>query len=378
MLVQTQADYLREFLRFSPELLGALLARESLKPEAVCPGCSGQMSARWRCKDCTAPEVLCRRCMRISHRRDPLHRLEHWTGKFFRPAAMWEVGGYLEVGHSIEASRCVRQQNHVNLLEELESKKDEADEEALQNAIDKDQDSVAEGSVTVALGSTQDRDNSQRDNGGASAEERHHGEESSGDGEYFGEDVDDEALGLSLEDEDVIESGAAEMISDAPSHSRPREDTLGNKYVRIVHVNGIHYLPLVSCKCHGPGQMHIDLMHARLLPTSFNIIRTLFTVASLDDYRLSNLELKSSAYQYWGRITRITATGGFEEVLSLYRELWRMSREWRLLKKMKWAGFGHEDKDPTNPAAGELAIFCPTCPQPGINLPPDWKRDPNQ
>src|SRR6202789_1938492 len=26
---------------------------------------------------------------------------------------------------------------------------------------------------------------------------------------------------------------------------------------------------------------------------------------------------------------------------------------------------------------GSLAIFCPSCPQPGINLPPDWTNLPN-
>ena len=30
-----------------------------------------------------------------------------------------------------------------------------------------------------------------------------------------------------------------------------------------------------------------------------------------------------------------------------------------------------------SPAAGSLAIFCPSCPQPGINLPPNWKDLPD-
>lgn len=28
-------------------------------------------------------------------------------------------------------------------------------------------------------------------------------------------------------------------------------------------------------------------------------------------------------------------------------------------------------------SSGTLAIFCPSCPQPGVNLPPDWKDLPN-
>lgn len=37
----------------------------------------------------------------------------------------------------------------------------------------------------------------------------------------------------------------------------------------------------------------------------------------------------------------------------------------------KRAGYGHHtDKEPRQ---GDLALFCPACPQPGINLPPEWK-----
>jgi hypothetical protein len=31
----------------------------------------------------------------------------------------------------------------------------------------------------------------------------------------------------------------------------------------------------------------------------------------------------------------------------------------------------------TSSSHGSLAIFCPSCPQPGINLPPDWKDLPS-
>jgi hypothetical protein len=48
------------------------------------------------------------------------------------------------------------------------------------------------------------------------------------------------------------------------------------------------------------------------------------------------------------------------------------------MKKLKWAGFGHKTADPMAPAAGELSIFCPACPQPNINLPDDWKTDKNR
>ncbi|KAG1866912.1 hypothetical protein F4604DRAFT_1505302, partial [Suillus subluteus] len=48
-----------------------------------------------------------------------------------------------------------------------------------------------------------------------------------------------------------------------------------------------------------------------------------------------------------------------------YRELMRVGRQWRQLKQLKWHGFGHEKQ---KPKAGELALFCPACPQPRVNV----------
>jgi hypothetical protein len=49
------------------------------------------------------------------------------------------------------------------------------------------------------------------------------------------------------------------------------------------------------------------------------------------------------------------------------------------MKKLKWAGFAQDaEKKASQPANGELTIFCPACPQPGINLPDDWKDDINR
>ena len=48
-----------------------------------------------------------------------------------------------------------------------------------------------------------------------------------------------------------------------------------------------------------------------------------------------------------------------------YRELMRVARQWRQLKTMKWHGFGHRSD---NLNAVDLTLFCPACPQPGINV----------
>jgi hypothetical protein len=49
----------------------------------------------------------------------------------------------------------------------------------------------------------------------------------------------------------------------------------------------------------------------------------------------------------------------------------RVSRQWRHLQVLKRFGYGHDvDKKPGN---GDLADFCPACPQPGFNVAPDWR-----
>jgi hypothetical protein len=48
------------------------------------------------------------------------------------------------------------------------------------------------------------------------------------------------------------------------------------------------------------------------------------------------------------------------------------------MRRLKWAGYGHNQRDPLNPEPGSLANFCPACPQVGINIPENWKDNVNQ
>jgi hypothetical protein len=50
------------------------------------------------------------------------------------------------------------------------------------------------------------------------------------------------------------------------------------------------------------------------------------------------------------------------------------SREWRDLLLRKRFGFGHNLD--SKPSKGDLALFCPACPQQGINVPDNTSGDP--
>jgi CxC2 like cysteine cluster associated with KDZ transposases len=147
-------------------------------------------------------------------------------------------------------------------------------------------------------------------------------------------------------------------------------------YLRVVHSNGLHHIAMVSCHCRGDDELPLDLFAAHLIPASLKRIKTVFTAQVLDMFRLSNLELKASAYQFYQLLRRLTRPMAPAEVDNLYREFRRMTRLWRWMKKLKWAGYAGSTKPVNDVSTGELAIYCPACPQPGINIPEDWMKDP--
>jgi hypothetical protein len=88
--------------------------------------------------------------------------------------------------------------------------------------------------------------------------------------------------------------------------------------------------------------------------------------------------MRSSAYQFFQLLRRVTDSLSPSKVVNLYHELRWLSRLWRWVKKLRWAGYAQKVGQPITPKQGELGNFCPACPQVGINLPGDWKEDPNR
>ena len=51
----------------------------------------------------------------------------------------------------------------------------------------------------------------------------------------------------------------------------------------------------------------------------------------------------------------------------------RVSRQWRDLVNRKRFGWAHKEPE-AHEIEGSLALFCPACPQPGINLEKNWRE----
>ena len=416
---KTQRDYVQQFVDRVSDLLQATLARETL-PEGLqtCWECSQGTRAIWRCIDCTLSHTLCRHCMRHTHRQSPFHRIECWTGSYFRRAALWEVGAYILVEHHTNVPVCEGLKFQMEFLERLQLKRDKEEDDKIARMH------AAPGSgssghrardgvdVPVADFNAEWGENKEDwEHGGMSDADFFHwldichenrGQSDVGHDEFMdGEDMDNGEMaeadiegfapyleppigrrGSDAEPDGMPgadpDPGAVADIVHATAPVRPQADALNNTYVRIVHTNGIHHLAMVTCLCHGEPNVALDLVASRLLPASFTRIRTLFTTPLLDYFRLCNLELKASAYQFYQLICRLTIPLGIPALVNLYHEFRRMSQLWHWMKKLKWAGYGHNQKDPLQPPPGSLANYCLTCPQPGVNLPRDWKNDRNR
>ncbi|KIK18134.1 hypothetical protein PISMIDRAFT_110040 [Pisolithus microcarpus 441] len=120
----------------------------------------------------------------------------------------------------------------------------------------------------------------------------------------------------------------------------------------IVHTDGIFSHEVSVCNCPGSdsSDWDLDLLRQRLFPASISKPKTAFT---------------------FDKLKRFTNNAFPERIPDRYRELMRVSWLWRDLKHRKWFCFGHDMEQ--DPGDGGLALFCPACPQPGLNLPADWK-----
>jgi hypothetical protein len=375
-------------------LLNAGLSRETLAGEdKKCIHCDEGSLAVWRCKDCSMGIPMCRGCMRRNHKENPFHRIEQWNGNFFRPAELWEVGTYLLVHHHKQVIGCDIIKAQDDFLEVLERRKDMAEQNVLKNSPATTETSSFTSATPTPAGIYLDDDiEMSNEHGGADdpragdeeyiryIQELHDGDDGKETGDESSAEIDDDADEDKEEEELDVPVSNHYLPDEFDSQYQTREG-LGSAqrvmgtYVRVVHTNGIHVIAMVNCSCQGQDHLANDLLAVRLLPASFDRIRTLFTAQLLDYFRLSNLEVKASAFQFYHLLQRLTNPMDPGTVVNLYREFRRMSRIWRWMKRLKWAGFCNNDKPANEVLPGQLAVFCPACPQPGINIPDNWKDD---
>ncbi|KIJ65331.1 hypothetical protein HYDPIDRAFT_28041 [Hydnomerulius pinastri MD-312] len=150
-------------------------------------------------------------------------------------------------------------------------------------------------------------------------------------------------------------------------------DDAGNHLLTVVDISGIHIIAICPCKCLQQSPFRAQLLEVGLYPATQKSPRTVFTFQLLESFRLMNLECKVTAMSFYKYLRRVTDPVLPHTTPDRYKELLCISRQWRYLQNKLVFGFAHDSgvkvKD------GELAYFCPACPQPGVNLSKDWTKD---
>ncbi|KAF9505875.1 hypothetical protein BS47DRAFT_1306051, partial [Hydnum rufescens UP504] len=130
----------------------------------------------------------------------------------------------------------------------------------------------------------------------------------------------------------------------------------------ILHVNGLHLCPR-SASSMWP------------FPTTVQQPQTCSTFQLLHHFHLQSIQLKVSTIHFYQALEQETSNIGLVNIKSCYTAFLRMVRMWRHLKLLKQAGCGHDSSGAQGTKRGELAIMCPACPIPDINLPEGWRDD---
>lgn len=375
--------------------------------EAKCANC-GIGRAIWRCRECVGGDILCVLCLWNEHRKLLFHRVKRWNGRYFATGTLWQIGLKLYTGHMGRPCPRPDQTPHKQapqlpflvaqcklILDEASPVIGMAADHILQLLTAATNLPEFPGPVQIMMQRiTQILDPSKfkllKDlislvkNAELEADKEH---------ASANKTVDcNKCLPPPQEDEDVEITSDLPLVDDLqegiwededsseckgpiprllPRH--PKYDSAGSKFITVVNVSGFHHILVVWCSCADQSTFNtheMQLLDLRLYPTSYTDVNTVFTFDVLNDNRLDNLECKSSIYQYHQKLRRKTSSAFPDYVVSRYPELRWVSRQWRNLKLCKW--FGHVDD--SKPERVSMALFCPTCPQPGINLPSDWKE----
>jgi hypothetical protein len=113
-----------------------------------------------------------------------------------------------------------------------------------------------------------------------------------------------------------------------------------------------------------------------MYPASQLGIKTCATFELLNLLHKLALTTKASTYDFYHTIEKMTNNTGVNMPKFRYKALFQMSMQWRHLKLLKWGGRAHDPDGVMATKPGELAVLCPSCPRPGINLPDGWEDAP--
>ncbi|KAJ7068434.1 hypothetical protein C8F01DRAFT_1246940 [Mycena amicta] len=147
----------------------------------------------------------------------------------------------------------------------------------------------------------------------------------------------------------------------------------GHEDFVVLHHNGVHEVAVDFCGCERREDDFKQLLRAHWFPVTTGRPQTCATFQCLDAFHTLSLQAKTTAYDFYAALELRTNGHGLKPP-NRYPAFLRMMREYRHVILLKRRGrFGHDGSRASDTGLGELAIRCPACPRPGVNLPSDWE-----
>ncbi|KAJ7736077.1 hypothetical protein B0H16DRAFT_1326682 [Mycena metata] len=145
----------------------------------------------------------------------------------------------------------------------------------------------------------------------------------------------------------------------------------------VLDIGHVHQVSVefCGCECRHTVQRRTQVLQKRWYPATHDTPRTAATFNYLNHFLILTHQAKTTTYDFWTATARSTQGSG-GKVPNRYPELLRMVRQWRHLMMLMWAGRGLDPAGVNGTKLGGLAIECPACPRPDVNLPDDWEDVP--
>ncbi|KAJ7864998.1 hypothetical protein B0H14DRAFT_3443208 [Mycena olivaceomarginata] len=146
----------------------------------------------------------------------------------------------------------------------------------------------------------------------------------------------------------------------------------------VLHHNSIHEVAVDFC---GPGcenraragQHDTQLLRGGWFPASEDRPQTCMTLTALEHFHIATLQAKTMMYDYYNSLEKLTQLDGTTPP-DRYQVFIQICRKHRHTLMLKRGGRGHNPGGAEATKPGELAVRCPACPRPGINLPQGWEK----
>ncbi|KAF7296779.1 CxC2 domain-containing protein [Mycena indigotica] len=168
--------------------------------------------------------------------------------------------------------------------------------------------------------------------------------------------------------------GPRVQLGHPPSQSCARPIAAHDSFI-LIHISGIHELSVDFCGCHkAEDPYYVQLLRAGWYPATSESPRTCASFSALDSFHTLTLAGKITPYDFYQALEHLSNGAGLDSTPNRYQVFLRIARQYRHLLLLKRRGRGHAQGGVAATAPGELALRCPACPRPGVNLPDGWEK----